>query len=80
LNVNASNAPPLVKVHVAGAKITLVDVGLDIPKSGDAWQLVIGPASPTAKPLPDTVTTVPMGPELGVSMIDAVVVVTVNVA
>ena len=39
-----------------------------------------GPTSPVLKPLPETVTEVPTGPELGVSVIDGVGTVTVNVA
>jgi hypothetical protein len=69
VNVNASRSPVAVKVHVVGLKITVVDVGLEIPKSGGDWQLVIGPASVEAKPLPETVTTVPAGPDPGLSLI-----------
>jgi len=81
VNVKGFKAPLARKVHDAGPVITLPEVGLVRPKLGDAKQPEIAPTSAAAKPLPDTVTTVPTIPEDGVSLIDGgVAVVTVNVA
>ena len=65
MNVNEDNAPPAEKVHEARMVTMLPEVGLVRPKLGAAKQPVIEPASPTAKPLPDTVTTVPTAPDEG---------------
>lgn len=62
--------PPLAIVH---------DVAVVMSGSG-VLESVQGPTSPTANPLPVTVTTVPRGPELGLRVIFGELVVTVNVA
>jgi len=80
VNVNADNAPPAEKVQVVGFVTMLPEVGLVRPKLGDAKQPEIGPASAAAKPLPETVTTVPTAPDDGVSLIVGEVVATENVA
>jgi len=80
VNVNDDNAPPAEKVHEAGLLTMLPEVGLVRPKLGAAKQPEIVPASAGAKPLPDTVTTVPTAPDDGVSLIVGEVVATENVA
>jgi len=77
VKVNAFKTPPEVNVHKPGvpAEIT-AGVGLEICGQG-------GPKAPTsagANPLPVTVTTVPTGPEVGLSMIVGAEAVTVNLA
>jgi hypothetical protein len=79
MNVNADNTPLAENVHVSDNVTTLVEVGLEIPYGG-LRQLVIGPTSAGAKPVPETVTVVPIGPEVGLSEILGAVDVTVNVA
>jgi len=78
VNVNADNAPPAEKTHEPGLVIMLPEVGLVRPKLGAAKQPEIVPASAAAKLLPDTVTTVPTGPDEGLREI--VGPVTENVA
>ena len=80
MKLNADNTPA-VNVHVPAAVTMLVEVGLEIPYGG-AEVPQLGPidTSPGAKPLPETVTTVPTGPEIGLSIIVGEVLVTVNVA
>jgi len=78
VNVNADNAPPAEKMHEPGLVTMLPEVGLVRPKLGAAKQPEIVPASAAAKPLPETVTTVPTGPEVGLREI--VGPVTENVA
>ena len=79
MKVKALNAPPAEKAHEPGPLITVVEVGLEMPKIPEVQEGIV-PASAGAKPLPDTVTTVPTGPELGLSMIVGEVLDTVNVA
>jgi hypothetical protein len=75
VNVKGDNTPLLRNVHAPGVPDAITaGVGLEIWEQG-ATKL---PASGTAKPLPDTVTTVPTGPDDGVTVI--VGPVTVNVA
>ena len=80
MNVNDDNAPPAEKMHDAGLEIMLPEVGLVRPKLGAAKQPEIVPTSAAAKPLPETVTTVPTAPDDGVSLIVGEVVATENVA
>jgi len=80
VNVNEDSAPPAEKVHEARMVTMLPEVGLVRPKLGAAKQPEIVPASAGANPLPDTVTTVPTGPDDGESLIDGEVLVTVKVA
>ena len=80
MNVNEDNAPPAEKVHEAGLVIMLPEVGLVRPKLGAAKQPVRVPTSAGAKPLPETVTTVPTAPDDGVSLIVGEVPATENVA
>ena len=79
MKLKAVNSPLAEKVHEPGPLITVVDVGLEIPYGG-AVQEEIVPASPVANPLPETVTTVPTAPAVGLSMIVGEVLDTVNVA
>jgi hypothetical protein len=79
MNVNGCSTPVDKNVHVSDNVTTLAEVGLEIPY-GEWRQLVIGPTSAGAKPVPDTVTVVPIGPEVGLSEILGAVAVTVNVA
>ena len=74
MNVNAFNAPLAVKMHVP-APVTTPGVGLE---SGP--QPAKLPKSAGAKPLPETVTVVPTGPDVGLSVILGAELVTVNVA
>ena len=80
MNVNDDNAPPAENVHEAGLVIMLPEVGLVRPKLGGAKQNRMVLASAGAKPLPDTVTTVPIGPDVGLSEIVGEVLVTVKLA
>ena len=80
MNVNDDNAPPAEKLHEVGLVTMLPEVGLVRPKLGAAKQPEIVPASAGANPLPDTVTTVPTGPDDGVSLIVGEVLTTVKVA
>jgi len=78
VNENAFNTPLPVKTHVPAA-VMRPGSGLESMVVGQGGPKV--PASPDAKPLPETVTTVPIGPEVGTSVIlGAGVLVTVNVA
>jgi hypothetical protein len=77
LNENAFNTPLLVKVQAPGLPALITGgVGLEIWGQG-ATKL---PASAGAKPLPDTVTIVPTGPDVGRSEIVGALLVTVNLA
>ena len=78
VNVNWFSAPPAVNVHAVAAVITLLEVGLEIPKLGGEVQDARVPASAGEKPVPDTVTVVPTAPEVGLREI--VGVMTMNVA
>jgi len=80
LNVNDDNAPPAEKMHEPGLVTMLPEVGLVRPKLGAAKQPVMVPTSAGAKPLPDTVTIVPTGPDDGVSLIVGEVLATVKAA
>ena len=80
VNVNEESAPPAEKVHEVGLVTMLPEVGLVRPKLGAAKQPVRVPTSAGAKPLPDTVTTVPTGPDEGVSLIVGEVLTTVKAA
>ena len=80
MKLKAVNSPLAEKVHEPELVITPVEVGLVRPNGGDTVHGEIGPTSAGAKPLPDTVTTVPTGPDVGLTMIDGRVLVTVNVA
>jgi len=80
VKVNDDKAPPAEKVQVVGFVTMLPEVGLVRPKLGAAKQPEIGPTSAGAKPLPDTVTTVPTAPDDGESLIVGEVVATENVA
>jgi len=79
VKLKAESTPPAENVHEAGPEITVVDVGLEIPNVPEIQEgMVI--ASAGAKPLPETVTTVPSGPDVGLSVIVGKVPVTVSVA
>ena len=67
MKLKAANSPVAMKVHEPGSLITVVEVGLEIPYGGAVLQGEIFPASPIAKPLPETVTTVPTGPDVGLT-------------
>jgi len=77
VNVKAVNTPVFRNVHKPGvpAEIT-AGVGLEICGQGGPK----APISAGANPLPVTVTTVPTGPEVGLSLIVGAEAVTVNVA
>jgi hypothetical protein len=75
LNENGSRTPPEVNVHAPAAVIT-AGVGLEIWGQGAPK----GNASAGAKALPETVTTVPIGPVDGVSVIVGTEAVTMNMA
>jgi len=77
VNVNGFNPPVAVNVHDVGDEIMLAEVGLEIPKPPETQPEIV-PTSAGAKPVPDTVTTVPIGPEVGPRVI--VGPLTVNVA
>ena len=79
MKLKALNSPVAEKMHDVGLVITLVEVGLVRPNGGSVQPEIV-PASPVANPLPETVTTVPTGPELGLTMIEGEVLVTMNVA
>jgi len=77
VNVKAFKTPPEVNVHAPGVPAEITPgVGLEIWGQGAAKAL----ASAGAKPLPVTVTIVPTGPEVGLSLIVGAEAVTVNVA
>ena len=80
VKVNADNAPAAENVHEVGLVTMLPEVGLVRPKLGAAKQPVRVPISAGAKPLPETVTTVPTGPDDGVSLIVGEVLTTVKAA
>ena len=65
VNVKGFKAPLARKVHVVGLVIMLPEVGHVRPKLGAAKHPEMVPTSAGAKPLPDTVTTVPTAPDLG---------------
>ncbi len=65
VNVNPSNTPLAVNVHEFELPITAAKVGLEIPYGGEEQEVIVL-ASADANPLPETVTTVPIGPETGV--------------
>jgi len=67
VNENAESAPLAENVHEAGPEITLAEVGLEIPYGAEVHEVIV-PASPGSKPLPETVTTVPTGPDVGLSV------------
>ena len=64
VNVKGSNTPLLRIWHVPGL---LIIAGVELESSGE--QPTKMPASELSKPLPETVTTVPPGPEVGFSVI-----------
>jgi hypothetical protein len=70
VNVKGDNTPVAENVHAPAAVIT-AGVGLEICGQG-AKKL---PASEESKPLPLTVTTVPSGPDVGLSVIEGPVTV-----
>ena len=78
VNVKGANTPVLRNVHALGERAVITaGVGLEIWGQGAAK----GKASPGAKPLPETVTIVPSGPEVGLSgVIVGVEAITVNTA
>jgi hypothetical protein len=77
VNVKGVNTPLLRNVHVPGVPANITaGVGLEICEHG-ATKV---PVSAGAKPLPKTVTTVPSGPEVGLSLIVGTEAVRVNVA
>ena len=80
VNVNGFNPPVAVNVHAVGDVIMLADEGLVRPKLGEVKHPLRVPTSAGAKPLPDTVTTAPTCPEVGLSESTGAALVTVRVA
>lgn len=70
MNVKAEITPLAKNVQAPAAVIMFVEVGLEIPNDGGEVHIgiVLG-ASAGAKPLPETVTIVPTGPEEGFRVI-----------
>ena len=74
MKLKGKSLPVVVKVHEAELEI-IFEVGLE-----RGLHEVEVPASPGAKPPPETVTTVPEGPDAGLSLMLGAVLVTVNTA
>ncbi len=79
MNVKSDNTPPAENVHEVAVLIILAEVGLEIPYGGEEQEEIVL-ASAGANPLPETVTTVPTAPDVGLNAIVGEVLITVNVA